>query len=644
MPIAQAIASRQHRRMQGQNMNMAPSDRASIPQFDILSDRIAALRDLIPEAFTEDKIDFAELRAALGDFVDTRPERYAFTWAGRTDAQKSLQAPASSTLVPSEKESVNWETTKNVFIEGDNLEVLKLLYKAYRGKVRTIYIDPPYNSGNDYIYNDDFRDPIQPYLALTGQLSEGGSLASSRHDISGRLHSSWLSMMYPRLWLARQLLRDDGAIFVSIDDREVGNLKALLNEIFGEENLISQIVWQKKVSPANDAKWFSSDHEYILLYAKSATHWTPTRLKRTAAQEAYYRNPDNDARGVWNSATYTCNKSRAERPNLYYSIENPNTGVHVFPSESAVWAYSFEQHQKHAEEKRIYWGVDGKSNTPRLKNFLSEARDVVPRSLWKYEEVGHTQEATKELMDLFGEKIFDTPKPTRLLERVISISTDDTSEDLIMDFFAGSGTLAGAVLRQNISIGRNHRFIVVQLPEPTGRIDYPTIADIAKERIRRVIGRLESHSMVLNHSGHDITDLGFRVFTMGNSCLKSWSGTSSLNPEDYFRQLSAFADPFLTESFDPQTVVWEIAIKEGFSLTSKVTITPMAGYLVYRVDDPETDLALHVCLSSGVVGDDALSIVNELNLTQKDIFYVRDDALSDTAAANLVLQCRLKVI
>ena len=358
--------------------------------------------------------------------------------------------------------------SENMIIHGDNLEALKALLPQYEGRVKCIYIDPPYNTGNEgWVYNDNVNDPRM--VAWLGKVvgSEGEDL--SRHD-------KWLCMMYPRLRLLQRLLAEDGVIFISIDSTELSSLRIIGDEIFGQSNFIDIISWFKKASPSNDAQFFSNDIEYVLVYAKSKSVWKPHRLPLNQRQLAYYQNPDNDPRGPWNSATYTCNKSKDERPNLFYPILNPNTGIEVLPKITAVWKYGREQTTEYEKEGRLFWGVDGTAQFPRIKKFLSEHSGVVNRTLWHYDDVNHTQGASMELKSL-GIEGFATPKPTRLIERILQIATDPDS--IILDSFAGSGTTAHAVLKANAADGGHRRFICVEL------MDYADT--ITAERVKRVI-------------------------------------------------------------------------------------------------------------------------------------------------------------
>ena len=359
----------------------------------------------------------------------------------------------------------------NLIIHGDNLYALKALLPRYAGRVKCIYIDPPYNTGNEgWIYNDRVNSPL-----MKAWLKENGPVDGE--DLER--HDKWLCMMWPRLHLLKELLADDGAIFVSIDDNEQHHLRMLMDEIFGEENFVSNIVWQKKYSPANDAKWLSDDHDFLLLYAKKKNIWRPKKLERTTEQDQSYKNPDNDPRGPWKTSDYTSNKSKGERPNLYFSIENPNTGKTVWPNENAVWRYTEDQHLKNVSDDRVWWGKSGKNDVPAYKRFLSEVGGVVPRTVWGFKGVGHNQTAKREVMGIFagGPDVFQTPKPTGLLERILQIATDEDS--IVLDSFAGSSTTAHAVLALNKADGGDRKFILVECE------DYAD--SITAERVRRVI-------------------------------------------------------------------------------------------------------------------------------------------------------------
>jgi site-specific DNA-methyltransferase (adenine-specific)/adenine-specific DNA-methyltransferase len=361
--------------------------------------------------------------------------------------------------------------TGNLIVQGDNLHALKALLPKYAGKVKCIYIDPPYNTGNEgWVYNDKVNSPeINRWL--------GSVVGKEAEDLSR--HDKWLCMMYPRMVLLKQFLTVDGAIFVSIDDNEVASLRLLMDEIFGKGNFISIIAWLKRVSPANDAKYLSTDHEYVAVFARDKETWRPRKLQRTSKQLDNYKNPDNDPRGPWNSVTYTCNKSAEERPNLFHAILNPNTKKEVWPSRTAVWKYDRNRHEANESKGLVWWGVDGKARMPRLKRFLSEMGDVVPRSFFHYDDTGHTQESRTELLSIIDECPFSTPKPSRLIQRILQIATDKDS--IILDSFAGSGTTGHAVLKQNAEDGGTRKFILVEMEGKIAR-------DITAERVRRVAG------------------------------------------------------------------------------------------------------------------------------------------------------------
>lgn len=601
-------------------------EKLDLASHNIAEEKRQELLRLFPEIQTEGgKVDFERLKLVLGEMVDVGKERYGMNWPGKAECFKTIEAPSMGTLRPCPQESVNFNTTENLIIEGDNLEALRLLQKTYLGKVKMIYIDPPYNTGNDFIYPDNFSESLQTYLEYSGQVDAEGRKFGTNTDADGRFHSKWLNMMYPRLYLAKNLLREDGVIFITIDNQEVENLKKVCHELFGEENFVSIIVWQKKVSPANDAKWFSSDHDYILVYARNKEVWRPNGLDRNEAQTAYYKNPDNDSRGDWNSATYTCNKSRVERPNLYYPITNPFTGKEVWPKETAVWKYAKDISLRHQKEKRLYWGVEGNAQFPRIKLFLSEMDKVVPRSVWGYADVGHTQEATKELRTLMGDTGFDTPKPSRLVRRMLEVSGNDDDDSIVLDFFAGSGTTAHAVLELNKLDGGNRKFILVQLPEPTGREDYPSIADITKERVRWVIKKLndeESGTLDLDDTGKQ--DRGFRVFKLAESNFKTWNADAPHDVKQLKQQLDLHIE-HIRKDRTTEDILYEILLKSGFPITSQVETLTLAEKTVYSLVGGalliclEQNLTLEliramadlqptrvVCLDDGFAGNDQL--------------------------------------
>jgi len=612
---------------------------------DIIAEQIDRLKDLFPEAVSEGKIDFEMLKTMLGEIVDDHAERYSFTWAGKRDAIRLLQIPSRATLKPCPDESVDWETTGNIFIEGENLEVLKLLYKSYAGRVKMIYVDPPYNTGKEFIYTDNFTDPLKTYLNLTNQADSKGNLLTSNPETSGRYHSAWLSMMYPRLFVARQLLRDDGVIFVSIDDHELPNLRCLMNEIFGEENFIATVIWQKVFSPKNSAKYFSEDHDYIILYARNKTTWLPNLMPRTNDADARYSNPDNDPRGPWSSSDLTARNYYSKGK---YKVKGP-TGKEFSPVVGMYWRVPYENFLDLDRDGRVFWGPNG-DNMPRLKRFLSEVKQgIVPQTLWLYEEVGHTQEAKKELLKYVNfentDNVLDTVKPARLIQRILKLSTESMGSDIVLDFFAGSAPTAHAVLKQNHEDNGTRNFILVQLPEPLPKPETKlrTIADIGKERLYQVIDKIQNEdgaqqTLVNDHELPE--DLGFRVFKLGESNYRQWDGVDERDGEAYADQMSLYTD-LLKPGWIPEEVIWEVALKEGYSLSSLIEVlSEITGNQVWRLTDPDRGQSFYICL------DDILKeeTIQAMRLNKEDLFICRDAALTDEMAVNLALQCKLKIL
>ena len=612
----------------------------------MVRDRIDQLKKLFPECLAEGEIDFEKLHEVLGEAIEEGPERYNFTWAGKRDAIRMLQAPSPSTLIPSREESVNFDDTQNLFIEGDNLEVLKLLYKPYFGRIKMIYIDPPYNTGKEFVYPDNYKSPIATYLRLTGQEDDSGNLLTSNAETSGRYHSAWLSMMYPRLFTARQLLRDDGFIFVSIDDHEVHNLRLIMNEVFGEENFVSNIIWQKKYTRSNDARWFSGNHEYILVFARNKEQLELTLLPRTDAQKATYTNPDNDPKGEWKATPLHAKSGKNTNQSFEYNFKN---GVVWSPPPGTFPRYSRQTFAELDENNEIWFGRNGKS-TPARKSYLSEVKSgITPVTVWLNDEVGNTHEANEELKGLLGGGIFDNPKPTDLIKRILQLSTSPSEEDIVLDFFAGSCTTADAVLDLNQEDGGNRRFICVQLPEPLSppkksKNDtlLSTVSDIGKERIHSAIARIqhEDDAQRPTEFREEYDQLGFKVFKLSESNYRCWEDSTETDFDSYVEELSLFNDP-LVNNWRVEEVIYEIAIKEGYSLNCHIELLQnISTNSVYKVTDFEKGQAFKICLDDTIVP--ALS--KELNLDIEDLFICRDVSLNDDMAANLSLQCRLKTI
>lgn len=446
-------------------MTGAKMEKLDGKSMDIVEQNIEQLKELFPEVFAEGKIKFDQLQELLGNYVVEDEDHYNFTWHGKRKAGRLAQTPSMGTLRPCKEESVDWDTTQNLFIEGDNLEVLKLLQKSYHRQVKMIYIDPPYNTGNDFVYEDDFKDGVKNYLELTGQLDGEGKKMGTNSSAAGRYHTNWLNMMYPRLKLARNLMRDDGVIFISIDDNEISNLKSLCDEVFGEMNFISLIVWEKIYTTKNDSSQFSDCHEYILCYAKNIENKPIGLLPRTEEMDARYTNTDDDPRGPWKAIPLY---AKGERKNGRYTITSPTTGKTHEVGPNQHWLYAQEKTEELINDNRIYFGKDGNSQ-PNLKRFLTEVQQgTKAKSLWFHKDVGSNDSAKRQVKSLFKDEPmpFDFPKPTGIIERMIHL-TCPNDDDVILDFFAGSGTSAHACYAYNSENNKNVKSILVQIPEET---------------------------------------------------------------------------------------------------------------------------------------------------------------------------------
>jgi adenine-specific DNA-methyltransferase len=612
---------------------------------DVNGERIARLRELFPEAFSEGKIDFHRLRAALGDLVDDAPERYTFTWAGKRDAIRLLQMPTRATLVPCREESVNFDQTQHIFIEGDNLEVLKLLYKAYFGQVKMIYIDPPYNTGSDFIYPDNYVDPLATYLQITGQQDAEGNLLTSNPETSGRYHSAWLSMMYPRLFLARQLLREDGVIFVSIDDHEVHNLRLLMDEVFGGENFVGMFTWQSKKGGGSDKEGVVNDQEYVVSYgekqALSRIEIEAEQLDREDDKGPYRRGRELNKWGA--------GSRREDRPTMYFPIPGPN-GEDVYPIRNdgteGRWRWGKKGMLAIVERGDVEFvkRADGtyiahekiRSSDPRFKPYRTWLMDV-----------GTTADGSKTVKELFNDcNIYDFPKPVSLIKYLVSMGTTG-DQDIVLDFFAGACTTAQAVLELSREDEHDRRFICVQLPERTPdnseakKAGYATIADIGTERIRRVIAQMQQGKdgqLVLDLQPGE--DLGFKVFKLALSNYRPWSGVDQDSPDAYTGQMELFSDP-LVDGWTVENVIYEVALKEGYGLNCRIAaVDAVRSNTIYRVTEPDKGQSFAICLDDVV----HLEGLRALDLDKDDLFICRDVALTDKAAANLALQCRLKTV
>ncbi|KTK25785.1 DNA methyltransferase [Enterobacter hormaechei subsp. xiangfangensis] len=609
-------------------MNKLSPEMPELQSMNITADNITKLKSLFPEAFNENGIDFDVLKQLLGENVDEKEERYGLNWHGKRQARQLALTPSRGTLRPCKDESVDWHNTKNLMIEGDNLEVLKLLQKSYAGKVKLIYIDPPYNTGKDFVYPDNFQDNMKNYLEITGQTEDGARL-STNTETSGRYHTDWLNMIYPRLKLARNLLKEDGVIFISIDDTEVDNLKKVCSEIFGEENFVANIVWQKKYSPQNDATYFSDMHDHILVYAKQrktskndSNGWNIDFLPRSDEQNAAYKNPDNDPRGVWKSVDLSVKTySKAND----YSITTPSGRI-VTPPASRCWQVSEKRFVELCKENKIWFGENG-NNVPSIKRFLTEVQDgVVPTTWWSYKECGHNQEAKQELKKLMeGESVFfDTPKPLRLLDRILHLATTNDKDCIILDFFAGSGTTAHATLNKNIADSGSRRYIAVQLPEKIDDEKYYTISELTKERLRRAGKKVREDNPEWKG------DVGFRVFKLDTSNIRPWEATA----ETLSEQLDAYVSPIL-EGRSEEDLLTELMLKRGIDLSVNVEVRQFDGLTVSCVDGGK----LFTCFTSQIPASSVEELTKgildwhkSLKAGKDTVCYFLDDAFENNVA------------
>lgn len=615
------------------------------------------LRSVFPECVSEGKLDIDKLLSLCGEYIDNDFEKYKFEWKGKADCLRLAQKRSTGTLRPCPEESVDWDTTQNLYIEGDNLEVLKLLQTAYYRKVKMIYIDPPYNTGNDFVYADDFADPMARYKEVTQQTTK------SNPETMGRYHTNWLNMMYPRLRLAANLLRDDGVIFISIDDVEIDNLKKLCNEIFGEENFVAQFIWQSRQNKDNrNITGVSIDHEYVVCYTKQFGHRV---FRGTDRKTEQYKNPDNDPRGPWTSANMVGLATADARPNLHYDLINPADGRNYGCPEKG-WRYDRNTMNRLIQEGRIIW-PDNPDGRPRKKSFLNELSDNLPGFSSVFSTGVYTNTATKEIGGLFNKYLFDFPKPVEVIKQLVSQVSN--TDDIILDFFSGSATTAHAVMQLNAEDGGNRRFILVQLPElcdeksEAYKAGYKNICEIGKERIRRAGEKLkdtlessglfvraakryqdqhgslegltyaewEESPDVINAKKEMATqlDVGFRVFKLDTSNLETWDATP-IEDEQLdllYRRMNSMIHRVKPERTDLD-MIYEIMLKLGVPLTYSVTPFSINNKTVYGVGD---DCLLLVCLAEDVQPEDVEQMTE---YAPAKIIISRDSFADDTAMAN----------
>ena len=574
-----------------------------------------ALYQIAPSCFTEVAdadtggvkrvVNFDVLRQLLGDnAVEDAPEAYEFNWVGKQAARAEVLKPIKKTLRPVKEDSVDWDNTQNLYIEGDNLEVLKLLQKSYLGKVKMIYIDPPYNTGNDFVYHDDFAMSVDEYAEDSDSVDELGNKYIKNMDSNGRFHSDWCSMMYSRLMVARTLLSEDGVIFISIDDNEQKNLKNLCDEVFGCNNFLAQVVWERAFSPINLMKHFSPSHDYILCYANDISKAVCHGIGRSDEANDRYSNPDNDPRGVWSSSDISVGPPVQEN---IYTITTPS-GRNVEPPAGRSWSLSRKAFRERLEDNRIWFGPNG-DNTPRIKRFLSELRKagITPMTIWKHTEVDHSQGATQKLAKLFdGKKYFDYPKPVTLIERCLQLYSDKDS--IILDFFSGSATTAHAVMQLNAEDGGNRKFIMVQLPEETPedsearKAGYNTIPDIAKERIRRAGKKIKEESPLTTAD----LDTGFRVFRLDEGNYEDVKRSPKEFKQD---QLDLFLNNIKTDRNDLD-LLFGCMLDWGVQLSLPMTQEVVDGKTIYTVNDGD----LVACFAENVSEDVVKAMAEKMPL------------------------------
>ena len=603
-------------------------------------DRIAALfPNCITEMLDEERstpekkvykraVNFGLLKQMLSPDVVDGDEAYEFTWVGKKAAIVEANKPIRKTLRPCKEESKDWDTTENLYIEGDNLEVLKLLQESYLGKVKMIYIDPPYNTGNDFIYADDFMRSQEEENEQMGMYDEDENRLFKNTDTNGRFHSDWCSMIYSRLMLARNLLTEDGVIFISIDDSEQGNLKKICDEVFGTANFVDTVIWEKRYSPQNAVQWFSESHDFIAVYAKNKLLWHPQLLERSDEMNARYTNRDNDPRGPWKAGDSYAQAGHGTK-SQFYVLTAPNGKKHHLPS-GQCWRYTEDAMARLIKDNRVWFGEDG-NNVPAIKRFLSEVKQGVScQTIWKYDEVGHNQEGKKELKALFPNAIpFDTPKPTRLLERIIKVASD-SKECTILDFFSGSATTAHAVMQLNAEDGGHRKFIMVQLPEKCDeaseayKAGYKTICEIGKERIRRAGEKLKqtleedggnfrhlakyaknaplkeitlneqkfsvpiipprwsaSDESVDNKNMSDALDTGFRVLKLDDTNMKD----VYYAPDDYDQGMLAGLESNIKDDRTDLDLLFGCLIDWGLPLSLPYKSEQLGGCTVHTYDD-----------------------------------------------------------
>ena len=610
---------------------------------DIVDVNVGKIGKLFPNCLTErigengrleHAIDFDKLRVELSKgIVEGQQERYQFTWPGKREAMRIANTPTNMTLRPDRESSVDFDNTGNLYIEGDNLEVLKILREDYLGKVKMIYIDPPYNTGNDFVYEDDFSQTSGEFRGKSGMFDEDGNMILQNYEVNsesnGRFHTDWLNMIYPRLKVARDLLTEDGVIFISIDDNEVENLRKVCDEVFGERNFIAQLIWERAFSPKNDARFVSNSHDYVLMFTRNIDSFVIGRLDRTAEANARYSNPDNDPRGVWMSSDISVKTYNAA---CDYPITTPS-GKIIEPPAGRCWRLSKKAFFERLQDNRIWFGPNG-DNTPRIKRFISELKfdGMAPTSILFYKDVGHSQEGAQEVVSLFGDKgVFDGPKPVRLLQRLITLANlkDDS---IVLDFFSGSATTAHALMKTNLEKGTDRKFILVQLPEKVSdkKKDqgYGTICEIGKERIRRAGKKIleelatkkAENGLFDKESEPTRLDVGFRVLKLDTSNMQDVYYT----PED--SSAATLFDDNVKPDRTPEDLLFQVMLEYNLPLSAKIERKTIAGKEVFSVNDDY----LIACFDENVNE----TVITEVAKRKPLYFIMRDSSLSSDQVAD----------
>jgi len=604
-------------------------DKLKMTTADGVQDNVEKIALLFPNCVTETrdnntgrlvhKVDFDKLRQELSSsIVSDREERYQFTWPDKSKAILLANAPVNAALRPCREESVDFDNTKNLYIEGDNLDVLKCLKENYLHQVKMIYIDPPYNTGSDFVYEDDFAESAEEYRSRSGQFDEQGNRLVTNTESNGRFHTDWLNMIYPRLKVAYDLLRMDGVIFISIDDHEVDNLKKVCNEIFGEKNFIAQLVWERAFSPKNDARFISNSHDYIVMFARNIESFKIGRLPRTEEANARYSNPDNDPRGPWMSSDISVKTYNAA---CDYPITTPSGRI-VEPPAGRCWSLSKNAFFERLQDNRIWFGPNG-DGTPRIKRFLSELKfeGMAPTSILFFKEVGHSQEGAQEVVSLFGDKgVFDGPKPVRLLQRLITLANLN-DDSIVLDFFSGSATTAHALMKTNAEKDTHCKFILVQLPEEVSDtkkdLGYKTICEIGKERIRRAGKKIKEESPLTTQH----LDTGFRVLKLDSTNMEDiYYAPGDINQANLFSLVDNVKPDRTSED-----LLFQVMLELGATLDSKIEHSLIDGKTVWNVSDGY----IVACFDKDVT-DDVVKVIAKM---QPQYAVLRDTSMANDSTA-----------